>query len=98
MTLTSLVSDVCWAYAILLTSPLVVTVGLSLSIPLSLVGQMIVNSQTSSLLYWLGAVIVFLSFIYINHESEEEPVTPVAVDAIDGGEFDVESLDVSGNN
>ena len=56
----------------LLTSPLVVTVGLSLSIPLSLVGQMILNSQTSSVAYWIGAGIVFLSFIFINHESKEE--------------------------
>ena len=97
MTLTSLVSDVSWAYAILLTSPLVVTVGLSLSIPLSLVGQMIVNSQTSSFLYWLGAVIVFLSFIYINHESKEELVTPVVVDVIDVEDFNPERLDASGN-
>ncbi|MCJ1256112.1 hypothetical protein MMC24_003932 [Lignoscripta atroalba] len=69
---TSLLSDFCWAYAMLLTSPLVVTVGLSLSIPLSLVGQMILNSQTSSVAYWIGAGIVFLSFIFINHESKEE--------------------------
>ncbi|CBF90223.1 uncharacterized protein ANIA_00088 [Aspergillus nidulans FGSC A4] len=35
--LSSLLSDICWAYAMLLTSPLVVTVGLSLTIPLSLI-------------------------------------------------------------
>jgi hypothetical protein len=58
----------------LLTSPLVVTVGLSLTIPLSLIGQIILNSQTSSLLYWVGAVIVLCSFIFINREEvvEEE--------------------------
>ncbi|MCJ1478798.1 hypothetical protein MMC13_007482 [Lambiella insularis] len=69
---TSLVSDFCWAYAMLLTSPLVVTMGISLCIPLSLVGQMLVNSQNSSFVYWFGAGIVFLSFIFINHESKEE--------------------------
>ena len=69
---TSLVSDVTWAYAMLLTSPLVVTVGLSLSIPLSLVGQMIINSQNSATTYWVGAGIVFLSFIFINYETREE--------------------------
>ena len=56
----------------LLTSPLVVTVGLSLTIPLSLIGQMILNSQTSSLSYWFGAGVVFLSFIFINRESKQE--------------------------
>ncbi len=56
----------------LLTSPLVVTVGLSLTIPLSLVGQMILDHQYSSVAYWIGAGIVFLSFIFINHESKGE--------------------------
>lgn len=69
---TSLVSDFCWAYSMLLTSPLVTTVGLSLSIPLSLFGQMILNNQMSSALYWFGACIVLLSFIFINYESKEE--------------------------
>ncbi|GAD98943.1 conserved hypothetical protein [Paecilomyces variotii No. 5] len=69
---TSLVSDICWAYAMLLTTPLVVTVGLSLTIPLSLVGQIILQDQYASPLYWVGAVIVFLSFLLVNHESGEQ--------------------------
>ncbi len=69
---TSFISDICWAYAMLLTSPLVVTVGLSLTIPLSLIGQMILDAQYSSVAYWIGAGIVLLSFVFINHESKEE--------------------------
>lgn len=53
----------------LLISPLVVTVGLSLTIPLSLVGQMLLNSQESSALYWVGAVVVVLSFVVVNAEA-----------------------------
>ncbi|KAE8353006.1 hypothetical protein BDV28DRAFT_134072 [Aspergillus coremiiformis] len=68
----SLLSDICWAYAMLLTSPLVVTVGLSLTIPLSLVGQILLQGVTSSALYWVGAAIVFLSFLVVNHESQEK--------------------------
>ena len=56
----------------LLTTPLVVTVGLSLTIPLSLVGQIFLQSQYASPLYWVGATIVFLSFLVVNHESKEE--------------------------
>ena len=82
----SLVSDICWAYAMLLTSPLVVTVGLSLTIPLSLVGQMILNSQTSSLTYWLGALVVLLSFIFINYQSKQQERTP-KIDS--GSEFHI---------
>ena len=61
-----------WAYAMLLTTPLVVTVGLSLTIPLSLIGEMIQYAQYSSCVYWVGAGIVVLSFLFINHESHEE--------------------------
>lgn len=71
----SFISDYCWAYAMLLTTPLVVTVGLSMTIPLSLIGQILLNSQHSNGLYWVGAVIVLLSFLFINREShnDEEP-------------------------
>ncbi|KAJ5309925.1 uncharacterized protein N7443_002386 [Penicillium atrosanguineum] len=66
----SFVSDIAWAYAMLLTTPLVVTVGLSLTIPLSLVGQIVLQSQYASPVYWVGAAIVFLSFLVVNHESK----------------------------
>ncbi|PGG99988.1 hypothetical protein AJ79_08350 [Helicocarpus griseus UAMH5409] len=69
---TSLISDILWAYAMLLTTPLVVTVGLSLTIPLSLIGQMILQGLHSSALYWVGAVIVFLSFMVVNHEGKRD--------------------------
>ena len=68
----SLVSDFCWAYSMLLTSPLIVTVGLSLTIPLSLVGQMVLDKQYSSPLYWVGAAIMVVSFLFINHEDTKE--------------------------
>lgn len=55
----------------LLTTPLVVTVGLSLNIPLSLIGEIIQYEQYSSFVYWVGAVIVVMSFVFINHESHE---------------------------
>ncbi|RDA90718.1 hypothetical protein CP533_4041, partial [Ophiocordyceps camponoti-saundersi (nom. inval.)] len=70
--LSSFVSDMCWAYAMLLTTPLVVTVGLSLTIPLSLIGEMIQYGQYSSWVYWIGAGIVLVSFVFINSESQEE--------------------------
>ncbi|EEY18101.1 thiamine-repressible mitochondrial transport protein THI74 [Verticillium alfalfae VaMs.102] len=68
----SFVSDISWAYAMLLTTPVLVTVGLSLTIPLSLIGEMIQYSQHSGWVYWVGAAIVFISFVFVNHESKEE--------------------------
>ncbi|CAI0648301.1 unnamed protein product [Colletotrichum noveboracense] len=70
--LSSFISDMSWAYAMLLTTPLVVTVGLSLTIPLSLIGEMIQYSQYSSWVYWVGAAVVLISFLFINHESKED--------------------------
>ncbi|KAG5929872.1 hypothetical protein E4U53_002351 [Claviceps sorghi] len=68
----SFVSDICWAFAMLLTTPLVVTVGLSLTIPLSLIGEMVQYGQYSSFVYWIGAAVVFVSFVFISHESRED--------------------------
>lgn len=68
----SLVSDFCWAYSMLLTSPLIITVGLSLTIPLSLVGQMVLDKQYSSPLYWVGAAVMVVSFLFINHEDTKD--------------------------
>ncbi|MBK5654168.1 MAG: DMT family transporter, partial [Rhizobium sp.] len=82
----SLVSDFCWAYAMLLTSPLIVTVGLSLTIPLSLVGQIVLDGQYAGAWYWVGAAIVVLSFIFINREDrrdEEEGVLQGAEPIVD---------------
>lgn len=70
--MSSFISDVSWAFAMLLTTPLVVTVGLSLTIPLSLIGEMIQYGRYSSFLYWIGAAVVFVSFASVNHESREE--------------------------
>jgi len=78
--LASLISDIAWAYAVLLTSPIVVTVGLSMTIPLSLVGQILLNGQTSSPLYWVGAVAVILSFVFVSSEEEERsPVEAIVL-------------------
>ncbi|KUJ22212.1 uncharacterized protein LY89DRAFT_396166 [Mollisia scopiformis] len=78
----SLVSDFAWAYALLLTTPLVVTVGISMTIPLSLIGQMLLSAQYSSATYWVGACVVLLSFLFINHETREEGEAQPQPDAV----------------
>jgi solute carrier family 35 protein F5 len=67
----------------LLTSPLVVTVGLSMTIPLSLIGQMLIHGQYSGALYWVGATIVLCSFVFINHEeAKDEEAAEMAASAM----------------
>ena len=84
---TSLVSDLCWAYAVLFTSPIVVTVGLSMTIPLSLVGQIVLNGQTASVVYWVGAMVVVLAFVFVNREEKKEEVEGEerSAQVLDGG-------------
>ncbi|KAI1822889.1 hypothetical protein F4861DRAFT_357392 [Xylaria intraflava] len=74
--LSCFVSDICWSYAMLLTTPLVSTVGLSLTIPLSLVGEMVHYGQYPSPAYWLGAATVVMSFLFINQTSQENEARP----------------------
>ncbi|OCT44919.1 putative vacuolar membrane protein [Cladophialophora carrionii] len=68
----SFASDICWAYAMVLTSPLLVTVGLSLTIPLSLVGEMVLQGHYEGWVYWVGAGIVVGSFLFIDQEEKRE--------------------------
>jgi len=71
-----------------LTSPLVVTVGLSLTIPLSLVGEMVLQGRKEGLVYWLGAAVVVGSFVFVDREEvkeEEESGETVDVAGILGG-------------
>jgi solute carrier family 35 protein F5 len=43
-----------------------------MTIPLSLIGQMVLQSQYSSPLYWVGATIVVSSFLVVQHESKPQ--------------------------
>ena len=65
-------SDICWAYAMVLTSPLLVTVGLSLTIPLSLVGEMVLQGHYEGWVYWVGAGVVVGSFLFVEQEEKKE--------------------------
>lgn len=68
----TLTSDFCWAYAMLLTTPLIVTVGLSLAIPLALVGQMVLLGSVAGVWYWVGAACVFLAFWVVSKDQQRE--------------------------
>ena len=71
----ALLSDICWAYSMVLTSPLVVTVGLSLTIPLSLVGEVWLQGRVEGWVYWIGAAVVVGSFVFVDREELGEEKT-----------------------
>ncbi|SMN17806.1 similar to Saccharomyces cerevisiae YDR438W THI74 Mitochondrial transporter repressible by thiamine [Maudiozyma saulgeensis] len=68
------VSDFCWAKAMLLTSPLTVTVGLSITIPVAMFGDILFKHKNMPLEYMLGGLLILGSFVIIskNTEAEEE--------------------------
>ena len=68
----NLIADVSWAYAMLLTTPLLVTVGLSLTIPIALLAQMVLLWKIPGILYWVGATLVFGAFFLVHRESGSE--------------------------
>lgn len=68
--LITFVSDLCWCKAVLLTSPLTVTVGLSMTIPLAMIGDWLIKGFTVNFLYLLGATVVTVGFLIINKDEE----------------------------
>ncbi|ODQ64617.1 hypothetical protein NADFUDRAFT_52249 [Nadsonia fulvescens var. elongata DSM 6958] len=70
--LSTLISDFFWVLAMLMTSPLVVTVGLGATIPLAMAGDMIFKHRYVNIFYYFGALLVCISFVIINRYDEPE--------------------------
>jgi solute carrier family 35, member F5 len=73
------VSDYLWILAMLMTSPLIVTMGLSLSIPLALLGDFIFKGQLKGSFYWFGAVLVLVGFSIVNLRRQEGHIEDTAL-------------------
>ncbi|KAL5631526.1 hypothetical protein ACGC1H_007144 [Rhizoctonia solani] len=67
----TLSSDYIYVLAMLKTTPLVVTVGLSLTIPLAVSGDLILGTSTSAQAL-IGAALVLVAFVVIGLEDREE--------------------------
>lgn len=67
----SFLADFLWARAMLLTSPLTVTVGLCLTIPVAMVFDIVFKFKINSPVYFLGAFLVCLSFYFINKNEHD---------------------------
>jgi len=75
----NVISDYFWARSILLTSPLIATVGLCLTIPLALLSDFFVSHVDESSLYIVGAGCVIVGFVLVNLKATQslEPETDV---------------------
>ncbi|GAB5588394.1 hypothetical protein Unana1_03294 [Umbelopsis nana] len=73
-------SDYLWLLAMLMTSPLVVTLGLSLTIPVALTGDFIFKHVVPNLQYWVGAILVIAGFLSVNMAALSEVDESQALD------------------
>jgi solute carrier family 35 protein F5 len=62
----NVLSDYLWARSIVLTSPTVATVGLSLTIPLAFLSDFLLGKGTAGYLSGFGAVFVVFGFVFVN--------------------------------
>lgn len=62
----SVLSDYFWALCVVWTTPLVATLGMSLTIPLAMVADMVIHGRHYSAVYVLGSVQVFAGFVIAN--------------------------------
>ncbi|KAL7150922.1 hypothetical protein ABFS83_05G146000 [Erythranthe nasuta] len=62
----SVLSDYFWALSVVWTTPLVATLGMSLTIPIAMVADMLIHGRHYSAVYILGSVQVFVGFVIAN--------------------------------
>ena len=62
----TVISDYLWILAVLLASPVIATVGLSLTIPLSMIADSILHTETFSAMYIVGAILTLMGFVFVN--------------------------------
>lgn len=66
----TVLSDYLWLWAVLLTSPLVATVGLSLTIPLAMLTDIVLKGKSFTWLYLLGSALVVGGFLLVNCDNQ----------------------------
>ncbi|KAK9130301.1 hypothetical protein Sjap_010788 [Stephania japonica] len=62
----SVLQDYLWAVSVVWTTPLVANLGLSLTIPLAMLADMIIHGRQYSVIYMLGSLQVFVGFVVAN--------------------------------
>nr|POF23817.1 putative vacuolar membrane protein [Quercus suber] len=62
----SVLSDYFWALCVVWTTPLVATLGMSLTIPLAMLADMMIHGRHYSAIYILGSTQVFAGFVIAN--------------------------------
>lgn len=62
----TVISDYLWARSVLLTSPLIASIGLALTIPLAILVDWAIHDLQFTFLYFIGSAAVLIGFILVN--------------------------------
>ncbi|CAB0019736.1 unnamed protein product [Nesidiocoris tenuis] len=73
----TVLSEALWLWGCLLTSSLIATLALSMTIPLSIIADMIFSSVEYSTLFYIGSVPVLFSFLFVTFLSHNNNADPV---------------------
>lgn len=68
----TVLSDWLWLVSILLLSPVIATVGLSLTIPFAMIADLLISQKHFAFLYILGAILVALGFMIVNMQGQAD--------------------------
>ncbi|OIW14995.1 hypothetical protein TanjilG_30714 [Lupinus angustifolius] len=98
----SVVSDYFWALCVVWTTPLVATLGLSLTIPLAMVADMVIHGRHYSAMYILGSVQIFRRLYHLWSSEDPDHNVPAGTHLIEvaalGYFFSPVRVDVSARN
>ncbi|XP_014274104.1 solute carrier family 35 member F5 [Halyomorpha halys] len=73
----TVLSEALWLWGCLLTSSLIATLALSLTIPLSIISDMILSICPPSFLFYIGSIPVIASFVFITFLTHYDNMDPV---------------------
>ncbi|CDH56923.1 yml018c-like protein [Lichtheimia corymbifera JMRC:FSU:9682] len=88
------ISDYLWLLAMLMTSPLVVTLGISLTIPLALVGDLVIKHIIPGWQYIVGALLVITGFVIVNLATLPNPDEKPTYSAVSQNENENHELEI----
>lgn len=66
----TVIADYFWAKAVVLTSPTVATIGMSITIPFALITDYFIHGDIATAVSIIGSILVIFGFILVNLEQE----------------------------
>ena len=63
----TVISDYCWAKSVVLLGPLITTLGITMTIPISMVVDNFYENRSFSWEFFIGSVLIIISFFVMTY-------------------------------